>query len=249
MDGENLGDSLRKNTHYLKDKKFSDAMTYRLAKYYVNKGTAKESSGTKDIRVIEIDRQGSIRNILFRVGEKLEVGNILEFDNELWLAYDLFGSTTDDIKLRVSKINDVLKWKDRNGFIHEIPCISTTTALGSSANSNDGGYLDNAYNVHMPTGKILIFAELTEPTTKIELKQRFIVGSKVYKVVYKDDVTLVDSKYYGVLKFILEVDLTYDTKDDFENSLAYNDLLEIQDNDENETEIETGNGDDDSWGW
>lgn len=245
VDGENLGDSLRNNTHHMKNKKFKDAMTYRLANYYINKGTEKQISGQKDIRVIEIDRQGSIRNILFRVGESLKVGNILEFDDELWLAYDLYGSTVDDIKLRVSRMNDTLKWRDRKGEIHKIPCITSTNTLGSGANSNDGGYLDNAYNVHMPDGKILIFAELNDDTKKIELKQRFIVGSKVYQVVYIDDVTLVDKNYYGVLKFILEVDITYNDKDDFERSLAYNDLFELQESsfEKKENEVE------EEWGW
>lgn len=246
-DGKTLGDALRNNTHYLKNKNFNHSMTHRNANYYINKDTDLQISGTKDIRVIEIDRQGSIRNVLFRIGEELRVGNILEFDDELWLAYDKYGSLEDDIKLRVARINDKLIWQDRNGEIFSIPSISTIATLGSNANSNDGGYFDNAYNVNTPEGQILVFVELNEETKKINLNQRFIIGSKVYKVVYVDDISMVDKDYYGVLKLILRVDLKYNNKDDFENSIAYNDYFEKE-----ESSMEAGDdnkGGEDDWGW
>ena len=248
VDGTNLGEALRNNTHYMKNKKFTDATTYRKAKWYLDKGTENETSGDIDIRVVEIDRMGSIRNILFKLGEGVRLGTILEFDNDLWLAYDTYGSLRDDIKMRVSKINDELVWKDRAGKVHKVPSISTISALGSSANSNDGKYLENAYNVHMPEGKILVFVELTEETKTIELKQRFIIGSKVYNVVYTDDVTMIDKDYHGVLKLILEVDLKYNNKDDFANSIAYNESFEL-DQSSAENGDKEDNGGDNTWGW
>ena len=233
-DGDNVGDALRENTHNFKNKKFKDSTTYRLAKIYKNKGTDEESMDEVDVRVIEIDRQGTLRNILFRPKEERKVGNILEFDDTLWLAYDIYGSLVDDIKLRVSKINDVLKWKDESGVIREIPCITSTSYLGSGSKSNDTGLSYNIFDVRLPIGKILMFAEMNKLTSKIVVGQRFICGGKVYKVEHVDDISIIDSDYYGVLQISLSVDLKYNSKDDFINGIAYNDIWEEQ----KETEME-----------
>ena len=55
--GTDVGDSLRKNTHYFKDKKFKASTTYRRSKIFTNMGTDKESFVEEDIRINEIDRQ------------------------------------------------------------------------------------------------------------------------------------------------------------------------------------------------
>lgn len=223
-EGDNVGDALRENTHSFKNKKFKDSTTYRLAKVYTNKGTDIESYDEVDIRVIEIDRQGAIRNILFRPLEERKVGNIIEFDDTLWLAYDIYGSKVDDIKLRVSKINDTLKWIGKDGNINEIPCITSTSYLGSGSKSNDTGLSYNIFDVRVPLGKILMFAELNKLTTEIVVGQRFICGKKVYRVEHVDDISVVDKDYYGVLQFSLKIDLKYNEKDDFKNGIAYNDI-------------------------
>ena len=232
--GDNVGDSFRKNTHYFKNKKFADSTTYRRAKIYTNKGTDIESSVEEDIRVIEIDRQGSLRNILFRPKVDYRVGCIIEFNNTQWLAYDKFGSAVDDIKLRVSRINDILKWKDREGNIREIPCITSTSYLGSGSKSNDVGLSYNVFDVKTLVGKILISVELNKYTTTLELGQRFICGAHVYKLEHIDDISTIDSDYNGVLQLTLSIDLKNNEYDDFKNGIAYNNIWIDKDEDENE---------------
>ena len=241
-DGDNVGDALRENTHNFKNKKFKDSTTYRLSKVYTNMGTDEESFDEVDIRVIEIDRQGALRNILFRPKEERKVGNIIEFDDTLWLAYDIYGSTVDDIKLRVSKVNDIMKWKDKSGKIHEIPCITSTSYLGSGSKSNDTGLTYNIFDVRLPIGKIFMFVELNKLTTEVELGQRFICGKKVYKVQHVDDISIVDSNYYGVLQITLALDLEYNEKDDFINGIAFNDIW-------GNTNESSGNSEDGWGGW
>lgn len=245
IDGENVSEALRENTHNFKNKKFKDSTTYRLAKIYTNMGTDEERYDEVDIRVVEIDRQGALRNILFRPNEERKIGNIIEFDDNLWLAYDIYGSVVDDIKLRVSKINDVLKWKDEFGNINTIPCITSTSYLGSGSKSNDTGLSYNTFDVRQPIGRILMFTELNKLTTTIRIGQRFICGSKVYKVEHVDDISIVDSNYYGVLQISLNVDLKYNEYDDFINGIAYNDIWNSQEN----SGGENGENNEDSWGW
>lgn len=249
-DGDNVGDALRENTHYFKNKKFKDGMTYRLANVYRNMGTPSEIVKKVDVRVIEIDRQGGLRNILFRPNEYYEVGNIVEFDDTQWLAYDTYGSVVDDIKLRVSRINDIMKWRDETGIIREIPCITATSYLGSGAKSNDTGLTYNNFNVQLPIGKIYMFVELNELTKNVKIGQRFICGSKPYKVTHIDDISLVDSNYYGILQISLDIDLRYRDRDDFENGIAYNDIWEIDSkgNDGDGDGQGGNNGETEEWG-
>ena len=117
-----------------------------------------------------------------------------------------------------------MKWKDKSGEIHEIPCITSTSYLGSGSKSNDTGLTYNIFDVRLPIGKIFMFVELNKLTTKVELGQRFICGKKVYKVQHVDDISIVDSNYYGVLQITLALDLEYNERDDFVNGIAFNDI-------------------------
>ena len=163
-----------------------------------------------------------------------KVGNIIEFDGDKWLAYDTFGSTVDDVKLRVGKINDTLRWKDTSGKIIDIPSITSTSYLGSGSKANDAGLAYNVFDVKTPVGKILVAVELNELTTTLRLGQRFICGSKAYKLEHVDDISYVDSDYYGVLQLTLKEDIRNDAKDNFETGIAYQDIWNEKDEEENE---------------
>ena len=223
--GSSVGDSFRKNTHYFQQTKFTEATTYRRARIYTNVGTNKMTSVEEDIRVIEIDRQGSLRNILFRPLVDYEVGCMIEFNNSQWLAYDKFGSNIDSIKLRVSRINDTLKWKSKDGVIQEIPSVTSTSYLGSGSKANDAGLSYNVFDVRTPVGKILISVELNEVTETLKLGQRFICGKGVYELEHIDDISTVDSNYHGVLQLSLKTVIIH-PKDDFETGVAYNSIWE-----------------------
>lgn len=236
--GGSVGGSFRQSTHHFKEVKFADATTYRRANIYINAGTDDEQSKQEDIRVIEIDRQGALRNILFKPTIDYEIGCIIEFDNTKWLAYDKFGSAIDDIKLRVSRINDILKWKDRKGVIQNIPCITSTSYLGSGSKANDVGLAYNVFDMRTPVGKILIAVELNKVTTNLELGQRFICGKRVYSLEDIDDISSVDENYKGVLQLTLKVDTINPTYDDFETGLAYQKIWSDVKDSTTETETE-----------
>ena len=71
-------------------------------------------------------------------------------------------------------------------------------------------------------------------TTSLRLGQRFICGSKSYKLEHVDDISYVDSDYYGVLQLTLKEDIRNDAKDNFETGIAYQDIWNEKDEEEDE---------------
>src|SRR5699024_9349592 len=150
---------------------------------------------------LEISRMGSIRNILLRPNENLDIGNILIFDDAEWLAFDKYGSLNDNYKLTVGRINDKIKWRDANGVLHEVPCISGTSYLGSKSRQNWYDIEYNTYDVRLPIGQIFVFSEYNEETKLIDLNKRFIFGDKVYEVTGVDNVTYLETDGYGIVQY------------------------------------------------
>ena len=61
-----------------------------------------------------------------------------------------------------------------------------------------------------------------------------------------DDVNMVDSNYYGVLQFTLEMTIIQSDNDNFETGIAYN---EYKIEEKEQTKIIPETGGDDSWVW
>ena len=243
-DGKSVGESLKNNTLNFIDKKFKDAPTYRLAKVYKNNDFTNYSE--IDTRVLEINRMGSLRTILLRPSKNLDIGNTLFFDGNYWLVYDKYGSVEDNVKLTVSKINSNLKWIDANDKVCTVPCVSSSSYLGSKSRVNSNNIDYNMFDVRLPTGQIMVFAEINKETKKIDLNHRFIFGRRVYEVTGIDDVSMVDDNYYGVLQFTLEMTIIQSDNDNFETGIAYN---EYKIEEKEQTEIIPETGGDDSWVW
>ena len=187
-DGQSVGESLKNNTLNFIDKKFKDAPTYRLAKVYKNNDFTNYSE--IDTRVLEINRMGSLRTILLRPSKNLDIGNTLFFDGNYWLVYDKYGSVEDNVKLTVSKINSNLKWIDANDKVCTVPCVSSSSYLGSKSRVHSNNIDYNMFDVRLPTGQIMVFAEINKETKKIDLNHRFIFGRRVYEVIGIDDVSI-----------------------------------------------------------
>lgn len=233
--GENIGDVYKGNTITFINKNFKDSPTYRLLTV---KSTEFPNITEMDARVIEVDRSGELREVLFRPNESLNVGTYVGFDNETWLIFDKYGGEQSvTVKVVVANCNRVLKWKDKNGLIVEIDCVTSATDLGSKAKQSRNEITYNKYDVKLPSGQIYAFVELNDKTKEINYNDRFIFGKNVYEVVGFDDMTLVDKNGYGIIQFILKI-ATKQYDDDFENHLGGN----IRNSKNNETvgQNETG---------
>lgn len=221
--GANLGEAYKNNTIAFIEATFQASPTFRLLKVdSFEQPDIKEM----DARVVEVERMGSLKEILFRpTSEGLNVGTYVSFDEATYLIFDKFGKD----KVMVELCNRTLKWKNRDGNVIELNCISSSMDLGSKAKQSKNEIEWNKFDVSLPLGQLFVFVELRPETKKLDLGYRFIFGSKVYKVVGYDDTTMVSKEGYGILQLTVKVD-TIKEEDDFENRIAlntYEDVSEV----------------------
>jgi hypothetical protein len=216
--GADLGEAYNNNTIAFIESTFHASPTFRVMGV---KSIEKPHITEMDARVVEVERMGTLREVLFRpTSEGLNEGTYVTFDGHTWLIFDKFGQN----KALVEQCNRQLKWYDRNGVLHSIDCIASSQDLGSKAKQSKNEIEWNKYDVRLPLGQLFVFVELRPETEKIDLGHRFVFGRKVYEVTGIDDTTIVrenGDNVYGVLQLTVKV-TTIKEEDDFENRIAYN---------------------------
>jgi len=195
-----------------------------------------------DSRVVEVERMGALREVIFKPNESLGVGTYVKFDGDTWLLFDKYGGTgSTSIKMLAQRCNRSLKWKDESGNILEFECVAGATDLGSKAKQSKNDIYWNKYDVRLPIGQLFVFVELNDTTRHIRLNQRFIFGSNVYEVSGVDDTTGVSRNGFGLMQFTIKLATKRD-EDDFVNGIAYNNYKE-----QPSTEPPVDNGEGDIW--
>lgn len=223
--GKDIGEAYNNNTIAFKEATFSASPTFRILDV-----VSKEFPNIKkiDARVIEVERMGTLREILFRHNQGLNIGTYVKFDGDTWLIFDKWGSIETGLKVMAEKCNRTIKWVKGDKTV-EKDCIASSQPLGSKANQGKMDIEWNKYDVRLPMGQLYCFVELDDNTRTIHLNQRFIFGSNVYEVVGVDDTTTVDTskteKGFGVLQLTLKI-TTKRSEDDFENRIATQNLEE-----------------------
>lgn len=248
VNGNGIGEVYETNTSAFIQEMFSDSPTFRVA----NVKSYQFPEITKmDVRVINVERMGSLREVMFRPYEGLSTGAYIEFDGNTWLLTDSWGSIeTMQQKSLVQKCNHELVWaisedwhkKDSEGNlvldenkINRHICIASQSPLGSKSNQGRLEVEWNKYDVKLPFGQMYIFLEKNDITTSIKINNRFFLGSNVYEVVGIDDNTLVNLDGYGIIQLTTKV-TTSQALDDFKNGIAFNKIKqdvepELDDND------------------
>jgi hypothetical protein len=213
--GADLGEAYSNNTIAFIESTFHASPTFRvLGVNAIDKPHITEM----DARVVEVERLGTLREILFRPSsEGLNVGTYVSFDDNTWLIFDSFGKK----KVIAEQCNRTLKWIDKDANLIEIDCIASSMDLGSKAKQSRNEIEWNKYDVRLALGQLFVFVTLTDKTKEINLNQRFIFGSRVYEVVGIDDTTAVDRNGFGILQLNVKVTTIRD-EDDFENRIAHN---------------------------
>lgn len=249
VNGENIGEVYENNTSAFIQEMFSDSPTFRVAKV---KSYQFPEISEIDLRVINVERMGTLREIMFRPYEGLNTGAYVEFDGNTWLLTDSWGSIeTMQQKSLVQKCNHELVWSTSENWhkedsegnlvldetkINRHICIASQSPLGSKSNQGRLEVQWNKYDVSLPFGQMYIFLEKNDITTSIKINDRFFLGSNVYEVVGFDDNTLVNLDGYGIIQLTTKV-TTSQARDDFENSIAFNDAkkdVEPDDNDDSD---------------
>lgn len=220
LNGEinDLGEAYDDNTISFIEATFQASPTFR--KMGV-KSYEKPHLTEMDARVVEVERLGTLREVLFRpTSEGLNEGSLVSFDGHRWLVFDRFGQS----KALVAQCNRQIKWYDRQGNIKSFDCIASSQDLGSKAKQGKNEIEFNKYDVRLPLGQLFVFVEYRPETEAINLHDRFIFGRKVYEVTGVDDTTLVrevGDNAYGVLQLTVKVTMIRE-EDDFENRIANN---------------------------
>jgi hypothetical protein len=218
--GTNTGEVYASNTIAFIEATFQASPTFRVLEVV---STEFPEITQMDARVVEVERMGTLREVLFRPNQGLNIGTYVKFDGGTWLIFDKWGSTQSHtgLKVLVEKCNRTLKWKDANGIVQEIDCIATQSPLGSKANQGKNDIEWNKYDVRLPLGQLYVFVEKNDITSTISLNHRFIFGSNVYEVFGIDDTSSVDNNGFGVIQLTVKVATKQDA-DDFQNRIAFN---------------------------
>lgn len=221
--GSNTGEAYANNTIAFIEATFHASPTFRVLEVV---STEFPDITEMDARVVEVERMGTLREVLFRPNQGLNIGTYVKFDNETWLVSDKWGSEHGNVKVMVQKCNRTLKWQDANSEVIEVDCIASQSPLGSKANQGKNDIEWNKYDVRLPVGQLYVFAERNAITDAIKMNQRFIFGSNVYEVYGIDDISAVDKNGHGILQLTVKVSTKQDS-DDFENRIAFNKYEDI----------------------
>ena len=166
-----------------------------------------------DTRIVEVERMGSIREVLFRPYQGLNTGSYVVFDDEHWIITDVWGNRKTKQKALVQKCNHELKWKSKSNDIKNIMCIASQSPLGSKSNQGKLEIEWNKYDVMLPSGQLYLFVEKNDDTEQIEINQRFILGDNVYEVVGVDKNTLVNTSGFGITQLTTRITTRRDSDD------------------------------------
>lgn len=227
--GNDDGEVYANNTIAFMEATFHASPSFRVLKV---KSVERPEITEIDARVVEVERMGTLREVLFRPKQYLNVGAYVEFDGSMWIVSDLWGDKDFTNRALIQKCNHQLRWstfsdwKDADGNVDNskiinLPCLASQSPIGSKATQ---GRLDipyNRYDVTLPDGQLFVYIERNDYTKEIKLNQRFIFGKSVYEVYGIDDVSLTNSNGFGIIQFLVKVTTAKDT-DDFTNQVAFN---------------------------
>jgi len=230
--GKHVGDSLTNNTIAFIEATFHASPTFRVMEVEsYNNPEIKEM----DARVVEIERLGSLREIILRPNDNLEIGTYVKFDGDTWLLFDKHGGTgSTSIKMTAIRCNRKIKWMGRDGdpTPKEYDCVASATDIGSKSKQSKNEIEWNKYDVRLPIGQLFVTVEANPDTKSIELNDRFVFGRNVYEVTGIDDITGIDENDYGIIQ--LTVKITTQRDGDFEDGMAVNNYKEDVEVDETE---------------
>ena len=103
-----------------------------------------------------------------------KIGTRYRFDNNVWIAFSTDNIKTDTSAVYVRRCNNTMNTQDKYGNIHEEPIYIDYKVTENQLFRN--------YSIDVPSGRIYFQCQKNQYTDKIEINDRFIFGSEVYKV-------------------------------------------------------------------
>ena len=222
--GNDTGEAYANNTMAFIDATFHASPSFNVVEVM----SSHRTEITKiDTRIVEVERMGSLREVLFRPKQYLDIGTYIKFDGDYWIVSDLWGNKEFTSRALVQRCNHELKWatspywKNDSGKVLSFPCLASQSPIGSKATQGKNDIAFNRYDVMLPEGQLLVYAEYNDETKDIRLNQRFIFGDNVYEIYGIDNASMTDGKGIGIVQLLAKLTTKKDT-DDFENKVAFN---------------------------
>ena len=108
--GQNIGEVYANNTIAFIEATFSDSPTFRVLEVVSEQFP---DITEMDSRVVEVERMGTLREVLFRPYQGLNIGTFVKFDGYTWLIFDQWGDrNSTKYTALVEKCNRTLKWRE-----------------------------------------------------------------------------------------------------------------------------------------
>ena len=156
------------------------------------------------------------KKIIFQKDVNMVLGRKFSFADNTWLVSDNSTLLTNSSSCIVRRCNNVLMYKI-NGSVDSEPCVIDYT---SSSNQ-----LDVKQDIILPSKNIKVYIQHNNITKNIEINNRFIFGTQVFKVIAFEDYNRLTTtnKNVGLMTIIMELDAKSEN-DDFVNDIAVSGL-------------------------
>lgn len=135
------------------------------------------------------------------------LGKMYQFDNSYWLATNtntVIGANTSAV---LRKCNNILKWYDKNGILHQWQCVFTRNISGTNFDYGIEG-------TPQIEGDCRILVQLNSQTALIPFNQRFLFNGHAFQVKQ------IDNHYSDTLMTIYIFETQLQKDDDEINNIA-----------------------------
>lgn len=169
---------------------------------------------TYEVRVMRDEKSPHIKHVSFLPNTTIHKGGIAQYNGSTWLVTNFQPHPLFPVA-ELTQCNSVLRWKDSQGTIHQVPC--TSTSLRRKIDIREDKIMG------MGDYQLFIHAPYQSDANQIVPSMRFIMNGQAWLVAGLDNLSNVYDGY-GFIEFGMEVDRTLST-DDLTNSLADNSHL------------------------
>lgn len=164
------------------------------------------------------------KNILFKEYQHpVYLGRYYKFDDNYWLTINVDKIKSLTTSASVKRCNNVLRWIDKRGGLHEIPCSLDMRILENRNYSTAGSSLV------LPSGVVECITQLNNETNLILPNQRFLFGNKDNWTVLKvqggginnyNNINTSSNDSGGLLRLTLALDFVNEQTDNIELGIA-----------------------------
>lgn len=179
-------------------------------------------NSVSEFTINTLKNEEDFRRILFRnQAHSSERGLFYRFDNNYWMVYNETNPVEPFAEVYVRRCNNIAKWIDEDGFLHQLPCILDYDDMSPKQRENK--------DIITPSNSVILIVQGNEDTLKFKENQRFIFNGRPFKINGYNN--YMQNNYVDMDTPMLFFDLYLDEKksdDDVINNIANKNSLEYK---------------------